>query len=517
MLMRLNMHMIADNLDAEIIRKRFSDKSLEPCLLQAKLYGECIDLVDRYLYIIEKDHLPKGLSALKGLHFVVLGETDDSALGEHEVIYIKDDISLLKLLDSLQQVFEKYNLWEEELNKILNDDADINKMCLVSKRIFLNPIMVHDGTFEIIAYNCEDSDMAGFDMDYSEEIGSYVVSPRLINCFKMEQLYADTMSETAAANYHAPHMSYDVLYVNLTGEESFPGRIIIPEKYGTNPLSAYIPLEILGKAVSTAINQRNALSRGYRRGLVRMFTDILDGYPVDSGYAEFCLHSKHWSAKDCYCCLKINLGERDLNTRTVSFNCRQLEEILGDALAFPYNDSIVCVKHLDADSQEMVTVGTDFGGFLRDGFYKAGISDKYSNIFETDSYYLQADAALAMGNEYDPDIWYYHFRNYAMAHLIYHGIGNMRPELFCDEAIWRLKRISSENVDYCETLRVYLENNMNLLHSAEALFIHRTTMFYRLNKIKEVIGEDLNDKHVRLKLLMSFFILDITKGGGSEN
>ena len=76
----------------------------------------------------------------------------------------------------------------------------------------------------------------------------------------------------------------------------------------------------------------------------------------------------------------------------------------------------------------------------------------------------------------------------------------------------KLKELGGgEGVDYYTTLKVYLENNMNLLHSAEKLYIHRTTLFYRINRVKEKLGLDLNDEETRRSLLMSFYIMDVAE------
>lgn len=42
----------------------------------------------------------------------------------------------------------------------------------------------------------------------------------------------------------------------------------------------------------------------------------------------------------------------------------------------------------------------------------------------------------------------------------------------------------------CETLESSLNHNCNLKETAQALYIHRNTMNYRMNKIKEILGED---------------------------
>ena len=60
-----------------------------------------------------------------------------------------------------------------------------------------------------------------------------------------------------------------------------------------------------------------------------------------------------------------------------------------------------------------------------------------------------------------------------------------------------------------DTLRCLLEHNQNIAHTANALFIHRTTLLYRLDKIKAFLDSDLTDRDEILYLLLSFHLMDM--------
>lgn len=420
------------------------------------------------------------------------------------------------VFDILQKCFEWYNTWEETLVEILNTDANIQKMCEASKKIFANPIVVHDGSYEVIGTNVGPEEMVSLGFPYHENIGKYVLSSRHIEYFKNAKIFLDTMGKTGVENFHADYPDYDVLYVNLTGsEEGFSGRLLLPALYGENSYSTYPPLAMLGKVVSFALNRRTVMAKGYRRGLERFFYSLLQGSAVNVGEASICLQSKKWSPEDTYCCVLLTLSENERRIFSVSYSCQRLEETLEDCFAFPYEDTIVGICRYAKGTEAFFTVGTAFGSFIRDGFFKAGISDVFTDLYAVQSYYEQAKAALRVGNERDPEIWYYPFKKYAFVYMLYHGMGKLDPKFFVDQRVFSLKTMGKrDEVDYYQTLKVYLENNMNLLHSAEELFIHRTTLFYRINRIKETLSIDLADKETRRSLLMSFYILDHIRSTG---
>ena len=54
-----------------------------------------------------------------------------------------------------------------------------------------------------------------------------------------------------------------------------------------------------------------------------------------------------------------------------------------------------------------------------------------------------------------------------------------------------------------KTLRVYMQQSMNQIHTANALFIHRNTLKYRLARIEELTDIDLSDADEKLYLSLS--------------
>jgi purine catabolism regulator len=67
--------------------------------------------------------------------------------------------------------------------------------------------------------------------------------------------------------------------------------------------------------------------------------------------------------------------------------------------------------------------------------------------------------------------------------------------------------------DFIKTLEVYFEHNGNLSQAAEALFIHRNTLTYRMERISEVTGLDLDHTETRLALQLALRIHHMLERG----
>lgn len=71
-----------------------------------------------------------------------------------------------------------------------------------------------------------------------------------------------------------------------------------------------------------------------------------------------------------------------------------------------------------------------------------------------------------------------------------------------------LQQDAKNNSELLETLRQYLYCNGNLVKTSQTLFIHRNTLLYRLNQIRDLLGRDIDDALVRLDLLNSIVAKD---------
>jgi purine catabolism regulator len=72
---------------------------------------------------------------------------------------------------------------------------------------------------------------------------------------------------------------------------------------------------------------------------------------------------------------------------------------------------------------------------------------------------------------------------------------------FCQRLIGPLARYDEQhNSDLVHTITAYFDHHANISQTAEALFIHRNTLLYRLERIQELTGQDLNQADTRLSL-----------------
>ena len=75
------------------------------------------------------------------------------------------------------------------------------------------------------------------------------------------------------------------------------------------------------------------------------------------------------------------------------------------------------------------------------------------------------------------------------------------------ETIQKLVEYDKLNqTNYCEVLQCYLEHSGSVKETAEAMFVHRNTINYKINKIEEMLNCDLSELDTRLLYSIAFML-----------
>ena len=78
------------------------------------------------------------------------------------------------------------------------------------------------------------------------------------------------------------------------------------------------------------------------------------------------------------------------------------------------------------------------------------------------------------------------------------------------ETIQRLVEYDKLNqTNYCDVLQCYLEHSGSVKETAEAMFVHRNTINYKINKIEEMLNCDLSQLDTRLLYSIAFMLKKI--------
>ncbi|MBQ1369907.1 MAG: helix-turn-helix domain-containing protein, partial [Clostridia bacterium] len=130
-----------------------------------------------------------------------------------------------------------------------------------------------------------------------------------------------------------------------------------------------------------------------------------------------------------------------------------------------------------------------------------GISNRFDDLSKAATCFRQAEIAFENGSIAMPHLNYYFFSSFTLMELISNSLGGLPAETYYPEGMKTLlEHDKTAEVSYLETLRVFLEENMNYSSAARLLYVHRTTLIDRIHRIEAETGIDLSDPNERLHL-----------------
>lgn len=70
----------------------------------------------------------------------------------------------------------------------------------------------------------------------------------------------------------------------------------------------------------------------------------------------------------------------------------------------------------------------------------------------------------------------------------------------------------NHKTEYMRILKAYFENDCSTVCTAEALYCHKNTLTYKLNKIKDILKYDILSNENRVRIMVAFYILQLGTG-----
>lgn len=137
-----------------------------------------------------------------------------------------------------------------------------------------------------------------------------------------------------------------------------------------------------------------------------------------------------------------------------------------------------------------------------------GVGLIYANATELFRSYQEAKVSYEMGKLLKNNVAF--FSNLGLERILFkHDIQDLK-EYFKHVLGELYKHDDSEN-SLVNTLEVYSSNQFDMNKTAQAMFLHRNTLRYRLHKIEDILGCSFYDYNTRLDIVAAFKIKSLHK------
>ncbi|RCX16045.1 PucR-like helix-turn-helix protein [Anaerobacterium chartisolvens] len=423
------------------------------------------------------------------------------------LILIKKDFDAELIFEKLQQLFIEDQQIISDMKLLL--DALFSEMGLqyitdVASAIFENPVFIVDTSFKYIA---KSKMVLTNDPDLQEELNLGYILDKNVQSIKKSRL-----DEKVRKNNYPFYLSNKatgkgMLIVAVSIHQIEVAHIALYELNRKFSENDYKLLYNLGNIVSQEL-QKNELYKE-NKGLVysNLLADMLENKVGN-------IKDIHQRFRVLGYTLKENLyvlatSPKGYKSSKARHNiAEQLIRLLPGSIYVIYRDTIVLLLSRPKNTHITEYEFQELEAYLSNINQIAGLSICFSDIWEIQRYYKQALKASELGVKLNDSKYIFKYENYSIFHMIELCGEHENLWNFCCPTVRVLLEYDKKNdTVLLKTLYHYLKNLKNPTKTSAELHIHKNTLFYRVDKIKNIIGSNLENGDELAEILISVKIL----------
>ena len=466
-------------------------------------YVEGMELVHHKIYICKTKDLP--LICPEECIFICIGEKPSLRWNDWKgtVFHIKDkEVDLFTALNCIMGFFDKFTRWESLMKHLIVNNAGIAELVKASLPVFDNCISVIDYNLRMLA-----------DSEVAEENGKIKAKPSENFDFVPDHIsvfFADRYDEYVKNEEPYIYKGQPInpngtnYCINLFVGGNYILTCILRDEIHPLKESDFISFQQFADYIALAISSKPLEDESGIVTIKKLIRDIIKDNPIRGSDLNILnkklgidLNNSNWH------CLAIKQASKN-TALPPNYLCSIIEKLLPESTAIPYENMILCVcggKVRSGIKNERI-----LKSYLEKTDFWAGISSAFTDIADAKIYFNQAKQLMNMGLRVLPEKRVYTVEEDMITYMLDNCSGEFNSEMLLSDSLHKLKNLDS-NVDYWDTLKVYLDNECNASKTAKDLYIHRSTLLTRIERISSIVDMETPLQKLYLRICINIFDL----------
>lgn len=411
------------------------------------------------------------------------------------VFSLPEETDLFRVFNALQDVFRKYEAWKEALEEIVRITADLEQMLRITAELFGNTFGVCNKHLEVIATASPDGSVTPANVKPLSEDRVAKFADTHARNISMRELFAFTME------------GVKTYCLNIFSQDAYQGLLTMVDD-GPPVTEGRLELfQFFFRFIREAVKQRNKKGNSSMVTLKNVFQELVNCMPVSISRIEKALSGDNQKQQK-WVCLAAR-PSRAMEHIPTEYLCSQVERMLPKSVALYQEPHVVLYVPLNVDPGQDPAVRQKVERMVNKLFICAGVSNVFWDLTEARFHYRQAVIALETAGEFPDRPELCHFQDYALAYALRNSTGELSPGYIVPQGLNLLRQEDERERDYSRwtTLKTYLDNEMNATQTAKDLYIHRTTLQNRLQKIEALV--DLSTAKSRMYLRYAMWLTEL--------
>lgn len=397
--------------------------------------------------------------------------------------------------------------WETRMLELAVSGARARDLVEESIPIFENGLCVNDYELRILA-DCRINEDA-------PEKGLHMRN-------KYERIPVDILSISIPVG-GATTSSRDPYLVNAIGiPSSYCVNLFIGQDYiGTCALREDVHpfrpydfelFQLFAGFIRNCLSPRTKGASGQLVTMQRVFGALLESFPVSKNDMAQALGIVEYNLGDQplenykWCCVAIRNTHQNRKLPE-EYLISTLENLFAHSAVIVYDDMLIAFCLIEAAKHRKEQIAEPLQSFLEDMGFVAGMSRTFQDPYHARRFYHQALCAIDLGSEHEPDKLLHLFGDHALDYMLRSCCGDFEPDSLVAPELVRLYQFCPNGSELIDTLRRFLDNDCRITRTAEQMFLHRSSLIKRLEKIRGYVN--LDDPDRRLYLRMCLHLPDI--------
>ena len=408
-------------------------------------------------------------------------------------IFIRESLDLIELYNLIEDVvlsYQRIDMQKQNLFSILHKGYGIDSLLKTAYKYLNNTIVVCDSSYGIIASYPELS------VDNDLEIRNNRLSVRAKNSEDMEQ------KKITERIYHSVYpfatkfedYSFEWIFESIRIKHAVVGYICVQCRERKHTESDLDLIHVLVQMVSIQLQKDDSYNNPQGIKYDVYLKDLFSRrYDEETSLTQ--LSFLGVKPKEYYYILTCSFEANFNRLMAYHYYIHQLSTIFTNSITGIFGNRFVTLVSTSTmrkiDEKQLNRLET----FLTMNHMIGTISYTYSNLTDSAAYFNQCQGLLSQRlstfNE-SPIIFY---EDYYLKHILNVMNKPALVEASVHPSIKFMKKYDLEHgTNYISTLETYFDNNRSAPATANALFIHKSTLFYRFDKMKQIFGIRLDDK-----------------------
>ena len=428
------------------------------------------------------------------------------------IIECNSNIKFQELFDSIKDMFIKdYILLDSSaiLLDALIKEKGLKYIVNISSEILQNPVILIDSGFKILAH----SDMEDITEPFwHNNINMGYCSYEFISAVKKIKSFQSSPNTNEPFIVICPESPIRKLVSKVIIDGNSVGYVIILESNEKFTDNTHEVIKLLSNVISEELKKDQV----YRNlnGLMyeNLIVDILEKSVADEKTLNERMKSANCNFGDNLYLLIAEISHYNTTNTPPNYLKQSLEQIFTEHKSLFYKDHILILVDLKKDSSINPDTKKKLVEFLEKHGIILAVSSSFHNILDMQNSYKQCKDTLDLTSILDLNGNIFFYEDLKFYHLLYNTDPNINLLNFCSDGLLKLIDYDKDNnTEYYKTLKAYIAADKNAVQTAKNMYIHRNTMNYRLNKIKEITNLNLDNGDEVFRLTMSMKILEFNQ------